>query len=220
MRSLRALAVPALVLAAACSDSRAHARATCVLWDVSGTYDDQRGEVAHILRTGLLPWVRPGDTFLILRIDDDSYGKENVEATVTFDTQPSRANAQKLALAARLDQLARARKRTRFTDISGALLLGAEYLRETRAGKKTIVIFSDMKEELPPGARRTLGPHELDGIDVVAMNVKRLQADKLDPHGYRKRMDGWENRLTASGAASWKVVLEPQELVRELGGEI
>lgn len=219
MRPLRTTAALALLLAGACSDSRAHARATCVLVDVSGTYGDQRQDVAHVIRTGILPKLHPGDTFFLVRVDGDSYGKENVEAMVTLDSQPSRANAQKLALAAKLDQFAATKKRSRYTDISGALMLAAEYLRETRAGTKTIVVFSDMKEELPPGAKRSFGPHELQGIDVVAMNVKRLQADKLDPGGYRKRLGGWGTRLAASGVASWKVVLEPEELVRELGGE-
>jgi len=216
-----ALGLLALVLGgAACSDGRSHARATCVLVDVSGTYADQRPEVARIVKSGLLPKVRPGDSFLLVRIDDDSYGKEAVEATITFDAQPSRANAQKLTLAGKLERFAASRKRARFTDISGALLLASEYLRETRAGKKTIVIFSDMKEELPPGARRTLGPKELEGIDVVALNVKRLGQDKLDPTGYRKRLSGWGTRLAASGAASWKVVLDPEELVQEFAGEM
>jgi hypothetical protein len=220
MSARTTFAMAAAVLAAGCSDGRSHARATCVLVDVSGTYDDQRPEVAHIVRTGLLPKVRPGDTFLLVRIDGESYGKENVEATVTLDSQPSRANAQKLALAAKLDRFAAARKRARFTDISGALMLAAEYLRETRAGKKTIVIFSDMKEELPPGAKRALGPKELEGIDVVALNVKRLAADKLDPAAYRKRLGTWATRLSESGAASWKVVLDPEELVKELAEEM
>lgn len=213
-------AVLALLAGAACSDGRSHARATAVLVDVSGTYADQKPEVARILKSGLLPKVRPGDTFFLLRIDDGSYGAENVELKATFDSQPSRANAQKLTLAAKLEQFADSRKRARYTDISGALLLAAEYLRETRAGKKTIVIFSDMKEELPPGARRTLGPKELEGIDVVALNVKRLGADKLDPAGYRKRLGAWGTRLSQSGAASWKVVLDPEELVQEFSGEL
>lgn len=220
MKTPAALAALGLLAGAGCSDGRAHAHATCVLVDVSGTYDDQRPEVARIVRTGVLPKVRPGDTLMLLRIDGDSYGKENVEASVTFDSQPSRANAQKLALAERLDRFAAARKRARFTDISGGILLAAEYLRETRAGRKTLLIFSDLKEELPPGAKRTLGAHELDGIDVVAMNVKRLQADKLDPAAYRKRIATWGTRLSASGAASWKVVLDPEELVQQLAQEM
>lgn len=220
MTAIRSAAVLGLLLASACSDSRSHARATCVLVDVSGTYGDQRPEVARILRTGLLPRVRPGDTLLILRVDDDSYGKENVEAKVTFDSQPSRANAQKLALAAMLEKFGAVRKQSRFTDISGALLLAAEYLRETGAGQKTILIFSDMREELPPGAKRKLGEKELEGIEMIAMNVKRLGADKLDPAAYRKRLATWETLVTASGALSWKVVLDPEELVKQFAREI
>lgn len=220
-RMPRAAAALGLLLAAGCSDGRSHARAIAVLVDVSGTYADQRPEVARIIRSGVLPKVRPGDTFFLVRIDGESYGAQNLEAKATFDSQPSRANAQKLTVAAKLDRFAASQKRARYTDISGALLLATEYLRETRAGKKTILIFSDMREELPPGARRTLGPKELEGIDVVAMNVKRLQKDQLDPAGYRKRLSGWEARLSASGVASWKVVLDPEELVQELaGGEL
>jgi len=57
---------------------------------------------------------------------------------------------------------------------------------------------------------------ELAGIDVVAMNVKRLGADQLDPSGYRKRLDAWSTRLAAARAASFKVVLDPEELASVL----
>lgn len=220
MRALDAAAALGLLLAGACADSRSHARATCVLVDVSGTYADQRQEVVRIVKRGLLPKVRPGDSFILIRIDEESYGKQNVEATVTFDSQPSHANAQKLALAGKLDRFAASRARARHTDISGALLLAAEYLRETRAGRKSIVIFSDLKEELPRGARRTLGPGEFRGVDILAMNVKRLASDNLDPAGYRKRLGDWGTRLARAGAASWKVVLDPEELVEQFAREL
>lgn len=216
MRGARAIAAAGLLLAGACSDGRAHAHATCVLVDVSGTYFDQRAEAVRIIERGLLPKVQPGDSLFVLRIHDRSYDKASVEAAATFDTQPSRANAQKLALAAKLDRFARSEGRpARHTDISGALLLAAEYLRETRAGRKSIVIFSDLKEELPRGARRTLGPGELAGIEVTAMNVKRLAADELDPAAYRARLAGWGSKLTQAGAAGWKVVLDPEELAQQ-----
>jgi hypothetical protein len=202
-----------LALAAGCSDARSHARATCVLVDVSGTYADQVPEMVRIVERGLLPGVRPGDTFTVLRIDEDSYDRSAVVASVAFDAQPSRANAQKLTLAAELDRFARAPRRARYTDVSGAILLAAEYLRESRAGKRSIVVFSDLKEELPRGARRTLQPGELDGVEILAMNVKRLAADSRDPAEYRKRLDAWGTRLTQAGAASWKVILEPESLV-------
>jgi len=219
MTSPRALAASALLLACACSDGRAHARATCVLIDVSGTYADQRTEAVRIVERGLLPRLRPGDSLFVIRIEDRSYDRASVEASVELDSQPSRANAQKLALAAKLDRFAQARSHARYTDISGALLLASEYLRETRAGRKSIVVFSDMKEELPRGSRRSLDPGELAGIDVTAINVKRLAADNLDPAGYRSRLGEWGTRLGKAGAASWKVVLDPEELAQQFARE-
>jgi hypothetical protein len=219
MNTLRLFAASCLAFACACSDGRSHARATCVLVDVSGTYADQRPEVVRIIRTGLLPRVRPGDSFFLIRIGERSYDRSSVEAAVTFDAQPSRANAQKLALAGALDRFASSEGRDRYTDISGALLLAAEYLRETRAGQRSIVIFSDMKEELPKGARRSFEEGELVGTEVLAMNVKRLAADNNDPAAYRKRLADWGERLTRAGAASWKVVLEPEELAQAFSRE-
>lgn len=219
MRALPS-ACACLLLAAACTDARSHARATCVLVDVSGTYADQRDEVVRVIRSGLLPEARPGDSFTVIRIDEGSYDRRAVEATATFDSQPSRANAQKLTLAGKLDRFARSRTRAaRYTDISGALLLAADYLRQTQAGRKSIVIFSDMREELPPGSRRALAPGELRGIDVVAMNVKRLASDNRDPAGYRRRLAEWGARLSRAGAASFRVVLEPEELAQQFARE-
>jgi hypothetical protein len=202
----------AACLAAGCDDGRAHARAVCVLIDVSGTYADQRAEVVRIVKSGLLPRVRPGDSFFVIRIEDASYGKESLEASANLDAQPSHANAQKLAIAAKLDRFAESGPRARHTDISGALLLAAEYLREARTGKKSVVVFSDMKEELPRGAQRSFRPDELAGVEILALNVKRLASDKLDPAGYRGRLEGWGTRLAAAGASRFTVVQDPEEL--------
>jgi len=215
----RVPALVALLLAAACNDGRSHARATVVLVDVSGTYADQRDQVVRIIRTGLLPRVRAGDSFFLIRIGEQSYDRSAVEAAVTLDAQPSRANAQKLALAGALDRFSKSARRDRHTDVSGAILLASEYLRETRAGRRDIIIFSDLREELPRGARRSLEPGELSGTDVLAMNVKRLAADSNDPAGYRNRLAEWGTRLTQAGASSWKVVLEPEELAQAYAAE-
>jgi hypothetical protein len=209
----------ALLLGPACNDGRSHARATVVLVDVSGTYADQRDEVVRIIRTGLLPRVRPGDSFFLIRIGEQSYDRSAVEIQETLDAQPSRANAQKIKMAGKLDAFARSARRDRHTDVSGAILLASEYLRETRAGRRDIIIFSDLREELPRGARRALQAGELSGTEVLAMNVKRLAADANDPLAYRSRLAEWGTRLTQAGASSWKVVLEPEELAQEYGGE-
>jgi len=219
-RSLqKSLATLGLLLACACSDARSHARATAVLLDVSGTYFDQLGEMVRIIRAGLLPGIRPGDSFFVIRIDERSYDRSAVETAITFDSQPSRANAQKLTLGGTLDRFARNAHRARYTDVSGAILLASEYLRETRAGRKEIVIFSDLREELPKGTRRSLEPGELDGTDVVAMNVKRLAADEQDPAAYRARLTEWGARLRRAGASNFRVVLEPEELAQSFAQE-
>ena len=154
----------------------------------------------------------------LVKIEEQSYQDGAlVVHPVTLDPQPSRANAQKLGLAKELERFsAGGGKPARHTDISGALLLAAEHLRKSQAGEKLLVVFSDMKEELPKQARRTLGASELAGVDVMAMNVKRLAADGVDPSAYRARLDAWGGRLGAAGAKSWNVVLEPEELARAL----
>ena len=215
----RSLATLGLLLACACSDARSHARATAVLMDVSGTYFDQLGEMVRIIRAGLLPGIRPGDSFFVIRIEERSYDRTAVEAAFNFDAQPSRANAQKLTLSGTLDRFARNARRAQYTDVSGAILLAAEYLRETRAGQKEIIIFSDLKEELPKGAKRSLEQGELTGTEVVAMNVKRLAADEKDPSAYRARLAEWGTRLTRAGASSFRVVLEPEELAQAFAQE-
>ena len=206
----------ALILAGACDSASAHARAVCVLVDVSGTYADQRHEVIRVVKSGLLPHLRPGDTLVVIRVGDHGYTRDSVVASATLDEQPSHANAQKMEIAAKLDRFAAMDLHERHTDLSGAILLAAEYLRASHAGRRSLVVFSDMLEELPRGAQRTLGPGELAGVDVVAMNVKRLAADQMDPAAYRRRLDGWGTRLTAARAASWTVVLDPTELATRL----
>jgi len=120
MRVVRAAIAAGLLLACACTDSRSYAHATCVLVDVSGTYADQREEVVRIIQRGLLPRARPGDSLIVIRIDEKSYDKRAVEATIAFDSQPSRANAQKLALASKLDRFASPRPAQPATPTSAA----------------------------------------------------------------------------------------------------
>ena len=70
-----------------------------------------------------------------------------------------------------------------------------------------MLIFSDMQEDLPPGAKRDMDPEELENTHVVAMNVKRLQHDTIDPAVFRGRLapgaTGSPPRVQPSGAPSW-----------------
>jgi hypothetical protein len=209
-RALPCLAIALLALG--CEDGRRYDQALAVLVDVSGTYADERGEVVKILKREVLPSLEPGDTLLVVRIDSESYQKENVEALVTLDPRPSRANAQKLGVAKKLDAFARRGGRSEFTDLPGAMMLAAEYLREIPSGNRVMLVFSDMREDLPKGAKRRLDEKEFDGIHVVAMNVKRLATDNADPQRFRTRLARWERAVTRSGALGWRTLMDATKL--------
>jgi len=208
----RALVAAVALLAGSCSSGAQYAQAIVALVDVSGTYADQRPEVVNVLRKGVLPHLTPGDTLVVIRIDSESYKKDNVEANMTLDVRPSKANAQKLQLASTLEAFSRKPVRAAHTDIRGAMMLGAEYLRETNAGRRTMVIFSDLEEDLPRGVKRDMASDELKGVRILAMNVKRLGHDNANPTAYRARLSNWEKQLTSHGAREFKVVLEAEKL--------
>jgi hypothetical protein len=197
---------------AACGEGKRYDQAVCVLIDVSGTYADQLAEVVRIVKSEVLPSMEPGDTLLVLRIDAESYEKDNVEVLVTLDARPSRANAEKLGIAQRLDELAKREGAARHTDIPGAMMLGGEYLRELIAGSRVMLIFSDLEEDLAPGTRRTLRTDEFAGTHVLAINVKRLHEDNIDPDGFRSRLASWEKRVLTSGGLGWRNLMDPTML--------
>ena len=102
-----------------------------------------------------------------------------------------------------------------YTDITGGLLQGAEYLNETGAGTRTIIVFSDMQEELDKVTQRDF-PISLKNIRVVAVNVVKLNTDNVDPRRYLGRLEAWERRVVAAGAAEWRVINDLQRLDRNL----
>ena len=91
-------------------------------------------------------------------------------------------------------------------------MLASEYLSEIQAGSSTVLIFSDMQEDLPPGFRRELEDGELDNVRVVAMNVKRLSRDTADPNQFRARLTTWEERVVSAGAAEWRTLMDATKL--------
>jgi hypothetical protein len=195
-----------------CNDGRRYDQAIGVLIDVSGTYADERTETVRVVKREILPQMVPGDTLFVARIDSESYDRENVLALLTLDRRPSHANAQKLEMARLLDAFAAQPTRSAHTDIPGAIMLASEYLGETGAGSRVLLIFSDMQEDLPQGSRRQLDADELTGMRVVALNVKRLGRDQADPGLFRGRLEGWGERVAAAGAVEWRTFQDPTKL--------
>jgi hypothetical protein len=210
--SVAAALVAIVVLQTGCFEMRGSESAVSVLIDVSGTYADQKEDVVKILKREVIPALEPGDTLIAILVDSESYEKENVVALTTLDARPSRANAQKLALSQKLDALVRGGVRARHTDLPGAMMLASEYLKESSAPTRVMLVFSDLREDLPKGARRELRENEFAGIHLVAMNVKRLGTDSSDPERYRQRLEAWRERVERAGGAGWQVVMDTSKL--------
>jgi hypothetical protein len=102
-----------------------------------------------------------------------------------------------------------------YTDITGGILQAAEFLNETGAGRKTILIFSDMQEELDAKTIRDV-PLNLNGIRVVALNVTKLTSDNIDPRRYLGRLEWWERRVREAGAQDWRMINNLEHLERVL----
>ena len=90
------------------------------------------------------------------------------------------------------------------------MLQAIEFLNEKQPGRKEILIFSDMKEDLAQGYVRDL-PLDLKGFDVVALNVTKLRTDNVDPREYLGRLDDWRTRVEKSGG-SWRVINDLEHL--------
>ena len=204
------LLVAAAHLLAGCADARSSAHAVYMLIDTSGTYAEEAGKAQRIVNY-LLGTLQPGDSFAMARVESRSFSEKDIIAKATFDSRPSQANAQKRAFQASADAFLKNVRGSRYTDITGGLLQGAEYLNETGAGTKTIIVFSDMQEELDRSTVRDF-PIHLKGIRVIAINVVKLRTDNQDPRLYFGRLEAWQKRLEGAGASEWRVVNDLERL--------
>jgi hypothetical protein len=207
--------LPALALAPwGCGDARSHVHGVFMLVDTSGTYA-QEASKALLIVNYLLGTLQPGDSFAVARVESRSFSEKDIIAKATFDTRPSQANAQKRAFRDKIEAAFRKVPGSRFTDITGGLIQAAEFLNEGAAGTKTVIIFSDMQEELDKVTVRNF-PISLKNIRVIAVNVVKLRTDNVDPRLYMGRLDQWKTRVEKAGASEWRVVNDLDHLDRIL----
>jgi len=204
----------AILMLAACTQSGGrHARAVYVLLDVSESYN-QNLDAANPVINYLLGSLVSGDSLYVGKIDSGSFTENDVVGKITFDDRPSVANEQKRAFRARLDAFLKDRKPSTKTDVSGALLQAAETLDESGAGRRYILIFSDLDEDLPKGyVRRSKPP--FDGAEVLAVDVTKEHADNVNPQRYVDRLEHWKQVVTKDGGR-WDVVNDTDRLDRVL----
>lgn len=196
MSRLAATVLAGLLLLAGCSGG-GHGRAVYLLVDTSGTYTRELDRANAILNY-LLGTLESGDSLAVARIDSASFNEKDIVARVTFDGQPSVANDQKRAFRQRMTRFFDGLEAAQYTDITGGMLQAAEWLQETGAADRHILVFSDLREELPPGHKRDFSL-PLENTHVVALNVAKLRPDQVDPERYLDRVEDWRKRVRDAG---------------------
>ena len=192
-----------------CPDTISHSRGVYMLLDTSGTYKKELKRAEAIINY-LLGTLQPGDSMAVARIDSGSFSEKDIVAKMTFDKRPSVANQQKRLFKQKIDDFVQTAKGSAYTDITGGVLQSVEFLNEAGAGQKYILIFSDLKEELVKGHIRNF-PIQVDGCNVVALNVTKLRSDNVDPREYYKRVEDWRARVEAGGG-NWRIVNDLERL--------
>lgn len=210
MKKLLALGLlSSLLLVSGCPDTTSHSQGVYMLLDSSGTYKKEIKRAQAIINY-LLGTLQPGDSLAVARIDSASFSEKDIISKMTFDRRPSMTNQQKRLFKQKVDEFVAKVKGSAYTDITGGVLQAVEYLNETGAGKKHILIFSDLKEELVKGHVRDF-PLQVSECKVVALNVTKLRSDNVDPREYYKRVDQWKERVEAGGG-HWRVINDLERL--------
>jgi hypothetical protein len=202
---MKRILVLSCVLLGACSQSAPVARNNGVylLLDTSGTYRAELSKAEDVILYTLSK-LEPADSFAVARIDTGSFTEKNIIAKATFDERPSAANAQKRVFAEKVKDFIARSNASQYTDITGGLLQAVEFLNEKQTGRKTILIFSDMDQDLQKGYVRDFQV-PFKGFQVVALNVTKLRKDNFDPKEYMARLDHWKSEVEKSGG-EWRVV--------------
>jgi len=211
---LLAMATLSAALLTGCNqDAGPQNRGVYLLMDTSGTYTKELNEAVQLINV-ILVKLEPGDSFAVARIDTGSFSEKDIIAKITFDTRPSAANQQKRKFRDKIENFVKNVKPASHTDITGGVLQAIEYLNEKEPGLKEILIYSDLKEDLPKGFVRDI-PLQLQGFNVVALNVTKLRSDNRDPREYMSRLENWQSRVEGGGG-QWVVINDMDRLERIL----
>ncbi len=192
------------VLLASCSgETTPRNTGVFMLVDTSGTYTEELDKAEQIIRY-TLSRLDAADSFAVARIDTGSFSEKDIVAKASFDDRPSAVNRQKRLFAQQVSDFVESADPSPYTDITGGLLQAVEFLNEKGTGNKTILIFSDLKEDLEAGYIRDIEV-ELQGFEVIALNVTKLRSDNIDPRGDLGGLEEWQGRVEKTGG-EWRVI--------------
>ena len=192
-----------VLLISCCSDTGPRNTGVYRLLDTSGTYAEELVKAEQIIRF-TLSRLDASDAFAVARIDTGSFSERDIIAKASFDDRPSAINRQKRVFAQQVSEFVESANPAPHTDITGGLLQAVEFLNEKGTGSKTILIFSDLKEDLQEGYIRDIDV-PLEGFRVIALNVTKLRSDNMDPREYLDRLQAWQGRVEKTGG-QWRVI--------------
>jgi hypothetical protein len=192
-----------ILLASCSSDTTPRNTGVYMLLDTSGTYAEELVKAEQIIRF-TLSRLDASDAFAVARIDTGSFSERDIIAKASFDDRPSAINQQKRQFAQQVSEFVESAQPAPYTDITGGLLQAVEFLNEKGTGNKTILIFSDLKEDLEDGYLRDIDV-PLEGFEVIALNVTKLRSDNIDPREYLGRLSEWQGRVEKTGG-QWRVI--------------
>jgi len=193
----------ACILLASCTPSQPQNSGVYMLIDTSGTYREEMQKAEQIIRY-TLSRLDATDSIAVARVDTGSFSEKDIVAKITFADRPSTINRQKRIFAEQIKTFVEMEKSSPYTDITGGLLQAVEYLNEKGPAVKTVLIFSDLKEDLQDGYIRDI-EFDLDGFDIIALNVTKLRSDNIDPREYLTRLEEWQTKVEKSGG-HWQVI--------------
>ncbi|MFQ6004572.1 MAG: VWA domain-containing protein [Woeseia sp.] len=196
-------AIMACIIVLGCSPSAPENTGVYMLLDTSGTYREELKKAQQII-SYTLSRLEATDSFAVARIDTASFSEKDIVSKTTFEDRPSMVNRQKRLFAEEIAEFVDGVRSSPYTDITGGILQAVEWLNEKNTGTKTILIFSDLKEDLKDGYVRDI-KFDLDGFDVIALNVTKLRSDNVDPREYLTRLDEWQTRVEKFGG-KWQVI--------------
>lgn len=185
------------------SDSAERSRGVYLLLDTSGSRAAKLQQAQDVIYF-LLRTLQPGDTLTVSRVDTGRFSEKDIVAKTRFDQRPSVTNAQKRSFQKKVDAVLISPGDSTTTDISGGILQAIESLNASGAGRKYILIFSELKEESAKGFGRDV-PLSLYGVYVVAFNVAQLREDNYDLKSYLDRAEEWRKK-TEKGGGQWRLI--------------
>ena len=200
---MRVIVLVSCLLLASCERGQQANTGIYMLLDTSGTYRDELNNAEQIVRY-TLSRLEPTDAFAVARIDTASFSEKDIVAKVSLDDRPSQVNQQKRVFAEQVHSFVEDAVSSSYTDITGGMLQAIEYLNEKGTGAKTILIFSDLQEDLQAGYVRDIDL-PLRDFNVIALNVTKLRSDNVDPREYLARLDQWQKRVESAGG-HWRVI--------------